>query len=159
MPSVGATDAPSSSPVPEFIEVRLSELYMSWVSTDTTPPTDEQFEQLRLLSIDNFAGVFVDYYANDPNIGFVSIDLIVRSTASGVDAQFPDVRYNLYMELEDAILTFTGTSVGIQTPNELYEVYKTGISKEFLLEMRAMLAGTPFGSVTEGYTERPGTPP
>jgi len=156
---VGATDAPSSSPVPEFIEVRLSELFMSWQSTDTTPATDEQFEQVRLLSVDNFAGVFADYYANDPNIGFVAIDLIVRSTASGVDAQFPDETYNLYMELEDAVLTFTGTSVGIETPNELYEVYKTGISQDYLLEIRAMLAGTPFGGVIKGYTERPGTPP
>lgn len=62
-------------------------------------------------------------------------------------------------EYEDAILTFLGTSVGIQGPNELYFTIRDGITTDYLLNTVRTLTGTPFAEVTEGHTEREATQP
>jgi len=154
------TRSPSAEPVaapPAVIQVGMGDFYMSYVTSDNTEPTEAEYEQLRQLNIDHFGGAFADAFASDPDIEFESLQLILRETRHGSSAGIPDGTFNIYMDYEDALLTFSETSVGIPDANELFIIYKDGLTTEYLLQMRADLTGTPFATVNEGFTEREGT--
>lgn len=89
--------APSSAPVPQFVEVRLGNFYMSYRSTKKAEPTAAEYNQLVMVNEEYYAGFYTDYFANDPNIDFVSIQLPLKETRHGDNAGLPDSTYNIYM--------------------------------------------------------------
>ena len=68
------------------------------------------------------------------------------------------VPFLFLQEYEDAILTFSGTSINIPNQNELFMIYAEGVTQPYLLTVREM-KGTPFAGVVEGLTKRVETTP
>ena len=126
---------------------------MSYRSTDNTPPTEEQYEQLRAANVAYYTGWFTDAFDGDPENTFHSMDLIVRQNLSGDVVDNPNDTFNQMQEYETAIIRFERGS-NPPSANDLYVIYKDGITNDYLLTSIRTIADTPFTGVEEGFSER-----
>ena len=70
---------------------------MSYRSTKKAEPTAEEYNQLVMVNEEYYAGFYTDFFANDPDLDFVSIELPLKETRHGENAGLPDSTYNIYM--------------------------------------------------------------
>jgi hypothetical protein len=91
------SSVPSSAPVPEFVEVRFGKFYMSYRSTKTEEPTEEEYNQLVSANEQWYDDLYTTYFENNPDLQFVDIQLVLNETLHGDDATLPSPDYNIYM--------------------------------------------------------------
>lgn len=135
-----------------LVTVRVERFLLSFRSTDTTPPTEEQYQDLKLETETYFEDRFTNKYLGNDNVMFVGIQMNLDFTLEGDDVLAARSGFNIYLEFESAELLFT-RSQELPTVQEVYTELTTGITTEYLGQYVRTLDGTPFADVQEGYLE------
>lgn len=153
------TVSPSSAPTAEFIEIRMGGFFMAFNSQNKVDePTEEQYDDALEKLDDWFGGtVFAAEFESNPDLSFVSVEHVLNRTLYGENAGIPEEKYNIYMEFEDVILTFTRGSTNIPNANDLYIIYKNGMIEDYIYFVREL--DGPIGGTIEAYSEREATLP
>jgi hypothetical protein len=108
-----ATAAPVATPTAASNEqtVRLQDFFISYVAPEATrEPTAAEYAEMLNRTSNYFQRYFENYYANDPNVEFVSINATIDFTRYGPDAGIPEARFNIYINFALTDLTFTADS-------------------------------------------------
>jgi hypothetical protein len=125
--------------------VRVDSFYMAYVVPDLTrEPTRREYQALLDATTEYFNTYFQQYYANNPNVHFLSVEPKIRYTM--YDAGFPEERFNVFIEFSSADFHFSSDSK-VPSPNRLFNIMKGSMTPEFILEYVREV--TPFESTVE----------
>ena len=150
-PIAQPTDAPvplqpTATPVQR---VRVRDFYISFVSPDAArEPTQAEYEEMMAKTTDWFEGVFAERFANDPDVTFLNMNSAIEETK--FNAGIPEARFNIYMNFEFIEVVYTEDS-SPPGPDETFQILRSAITPEYILEAVRLLTNSPFEVVTEVY--------
>jgi uncharacterized surface protein with fasciclin (FAS1) repeats len=149
--------APTTAPAAASNEqtVRLQDFYISYVAPGATrEPTVAEYAEMLNRTSNYFQRYFETYYANDPNVEFVSIKATTDFTRYGPDAGIPEAKFNIYINFALTDLTFTADS----TPPDakaLFDILAASTSGQdgvtYILTEVQTFTGSPFETTNEVF--------
>jgi hypothetical protein len=154
-PAIAESDAPSRAPIPSSSTatpvqiVRVTDYYISFVAPGATrEPTQEEYDEM----LRRITAYFVDIFMamNDADTEFVSIDSSIDFTLYGAAAGIPRPEFNIYMNFDFSNFIYTETSV-VPTVAETFDILRSSITVDFILEIVRTYTGTPFESTNEVF--------
>jgi hypothetical protein len=162
-PTTRASDNPSVSPTAVPIplvptptpvqRLRITDYYISFV-TDTTSrePTQEEYDEMLSRINGWFEMRFTEVYANDPNIQFLGAETSNDFTIFGLNNQIPPrpAEFNIYMNFDFSEFTYSEQSM-VPTTADVFEVMRSSITQDFILQVARTYTGTPFASTIEVF--------
>jgi hypothetical protein len=147
-PAGGVSRAPVT---PGTQVVRVANYYIAYVSPGATvAPTEEEYQQMVVITSEYFTQLFEEAYADDPAVDFISVTVGLKFTAFDDPALPPEigVRYNIYMDYSFSDWVFTEASTP-PTSAQIFTIMKDAINPDYILTWVRTLTGTPFEVVNE----------
>jgi hypothetical protein len=136
--------------------VRVQNYYIAYrAPAATKSPSHDEFEQMRSRT-ERYYQTFLAQQLNNSAaaIQLVSLTSVLNTTAFGVQAGIPSDNFNIYMQYQYTEFTFgNATSDSEPRPNTdtLYELLKSGITVDYILEIVRSMTDTPFESCIEVF--------
>jgi hypothetical protein len=136
--------------------VRVQNYYIAYrAPAATTSPSHDEFEQMRSRT-ERYYQTFLAQQLNNSAaaIQLVGLTSVLSTTAFGVQAGIPSDNFNIYMQYQYTEFIFgNATSDSEPRPNvdTLYELLKSGITVDYILEIVRSMTDTPFESCIEVF--------
>jgi hypothetical protein len=154
-PAIAESDAPSRAPIPlsptgtPVQIVRVTDYYISFVAPDATrEPTQEEYDEMLVRISAYFVETFMAL--NDADTEFISVDSSNDFTLYGDAAGIPRPEFNIYMNFDFSNIIYTETSV-VPTVAETFDIMRSSITQDFILNVVRTYTGTPFESTNEVF--------
>lgn len=162
------TESPTEVPAPTLspaIRLRIRDFYISFVSEGAREPTQEENMEMLQRVEDHFVTYFQDFYSNDPDVEFIGATSSIDETLFEAGIPEPRCKWQLdvvvthsYLVLLDNLyinFDFTEMAFSVDsnppTTEELFELMRTSISREFILDTVRTFTGSPFAGTTEAW--------
>jgi hypothetical protein len=158
-PTAIPSDSPSVAPIPlnptpTPVQLLLVEdYYISFVAPGATrEPTQEEYDEMLVRINDWFEQQFEELYANNPDVEFLGAESSNDFTLYGLNTGIPPrpAEFNIYMNFDFTEYTYSETST-VPTTQEVFEVMRQSITRDFILEVVRTFTGTPFESTIEVF--------
>lgn len=162
-PSVGPTAVPSDSPsiapiplnpTPTPVQIVLvRDYYISFLAPSATrEPTQAEYEEMLTRINDWFEMQFTAIYANSTDVQFLGAQTSNDFTLYGLNNNIPPrpAEFNIYMNFDFSEYTFSETS-NVPTTQEVFEIMRLSITRDFILQVVRTFSGTPFESTVEVF--------
>lgn len=147
-PSAAPTVGTTASPTKSTIQVVVPRFYIAYVSASAVAPTPAQYDALRLATVAYYQDYFTTKLLANPLVNFLSVDFVAGPTM--VSAGIPETRFNIYTEYSSAVVTLSPSQSNPGAAS-LFELLRSGITTDYLLDPVRLLVGTPFADVTEAF--------
>lgn len=93
---------------------------------------------------------FEEFYADDPDVEFLGTESEIDLTLFGSEAGIPQERYNIYMDFSFTEFIWSEDSIP-PLNSELFDIMRTSISTDFILQQVRTFTGSPFETTNEAF--------
>jgi hypothetical protein len=158
-PTAIPSDSPSRTPIalnptPTPVQrILVEDYYISFVAPGATrEPTQAEYDEMLSRINDWFERQFMEQYANNPDVQFLGTETSNDFTLYGLNNNIPPrpAEFNIYMNFDFSEYTYSETSV-VPTTQEVFEIMRQSITRDFILEVVRTFTGSPFESTIEVF--------
>jgi hypothetical protein len=115
-----------------------------------TAPSALEFEEMRQRTVIYYSAFLASMFANC-TFKFEGMQTQLNATAFGKEASRPSDNFNIYMHYENADIVLVAGESQPLSAEETFEILKSGITVEYILQVVRTMTDTPFESTTEVF--------
>jgi len=141
----GGTSAPTGASAGEI--VLIENTYLAYVSTrdPLTAPTDDQYEQVKELTIAFWEPVLTAL----PGIGGRFLDTTVDIEFTQLNAGLPMEQFNILMDLASVSVRFEEGTENLPTPDELFVILRDSLGQGYIDNFVTTVTDSAFADLNE----------
>jgi hypothetical protein len=130
--------------------VLVRSFYIAYRAPDAqAAPTPLEFEEMRRRTEIYYSAFLASMFANSSSIKFEGLKTKLNATAFGNEASEQTDNFNIYMQYQYVDILFHADRSQPLGADETFEILKSGITVEYILQVVRTMAGTPFESTIE----------